>query len=46
MMYRSFANVDFSKIVPQNSVTKVYSDLVEQGQIKADPKQLAVINLL
>lgn len=41
-----FANVNFDAIVPENSVTKVYNSLVESGQIKSDPKQLAVIGLL
>jgi len=41
-----FANVKFDAIVPENSITKVYNKLVEEGQIKADPNQLAVIEVL
>ena len=48
MMYsvRGFANINYDSIVPQNSVTKVYNDLVDSGQIRADPKQQAVISIL
>lgn len=46
MTQRGFANINYDAIVPQNSVTKVYQDLVEQGQIRADPKQQAVIGML
>ena len=44
--WRAFANIDFEAIKPANSCLKVYNELVESKQIRADPKQLAVMNIL
>jgi len=46
MPLRAFAQINFSAIKAQNSVLKVYNQLVEEGQIRSDPKQLAVVNIL
>ena len=46
MPLRAFAQINFNAIKAQNSVLKVYNQLVEEGQIRSDPKQLAVVNIL
>ena len=38
--------MNLTAIKPENSVLKVYHQLVEQGQIRADSRQLAVVNIL
>ena len=35
---RWFANINYDAIKPENSVLKLYQDLVTDGQIKEDPK--------
>ena len=44
--YRNFANIDFKAIKPENSVLKVYKTLLDEEQIRVDPKQMAVVNML
>ena len=44
--FRSFANIDFDAVKPENSVLKFYTELVNEGQIRADPNQLAVVEIL
>ena len=43
---RGFATINFEAIKPENSVSKVYNQLVEDGQIRSDPNQIAVVNML
>ena len=45
-MMRPFANINMAEIKPQNSVLKVYNQLVETKQIEEDPNQVAIINAL
>ncbi len=44
--HRAFANINFGAIVPENSVLKVYNQLVQDGQIRSDPKQVAVVGMM
>ena len=46
MQFSTETSPDFGDINPQNSVLKLYEDLVKDGKIRSDPGQIAVINRL